>query len=305
MIKGRDVLSILDFTVEELEELFSLADEMSKYAKSKVEMLNGYVLATAFFEPSTRTRLSFKTAMLRLGGQVIDLEDMSASSMAKGENFADTVRMLDAYSNIIVIRHGLEGAARFAAEIAESPVINAGDGSRTHPTQAMIDLYTIKKELGELNGLTVGVLGDLKYGRAANSFINGISKFRVKKIFLISPTQLRLRPETKEHLREIGVNFYETSDLSEVISELDVLYVTRIQRERFPDPAEYEAVKGSYRLTLSVLKEARSHLIILHPLPRVDEIDFEVDGTKYAKYFEQASYGVPVRMALLKLILKG
>jgi len=184
-------------------------------------------------------------------------------------------------------------------------VINAGDGTRHHPTQAMIDLYTIRRNFESIDGLSIGVLGDLKYGRAATSFIYGISKYRLKKLFLISPPLLRARREVLEYLRTQGVRYEETNKLEDVISDLDVLYVTRIQKERFPDPAEYEKVRGSYRITISILKDARDNLIILHPLPRVDEIANEVDNTKHAKYFEQASYGVPLRMALLKLILAG
>jgi len=305
MFRNRDVIRILGFDREELDELFNETDEMLKYRKGKINILDGKVMALAFFEPSTRTRLSFQTAMIRLGGGVIGFSEVSTTSIAKGETFADTVRMLDSYADIIVIRHKVEGAAQFAAEIAESPVINAGDGTRHHPTQAMIDLYTIRRNFESIDGLSIGVLGDLKYGRAATSFIYGVSKYRLKKIFLISPPLLRARREVLEYLRTQGVRYEETSKLEDVISDLDVLYVTRIQRERFPDPAEYEKVRGSYRITLSILKDARDNLIILHPLPRVDEIANEVDNTKHAKYFEQASYGVPLRMALLKLILAG
>lgn len=305
MLRGRDVISIADFSRDDLKLIFSTADEMLKYAKSKTNILEGYVLATAFFEPSTRTRLSFQTAMLRMGGGVIDLGEPNITSVAKGETFSDTVRVLDSYSDVIAVRHALEGAAKLAAELAESPVINAGDGSRRHPTQAMIDLYTIRREFGEIDGLTIGVLGDLKYGRATNSFVNALAKYRLKKLYLISPPQLRIRDDTREVLRKVNVDFEETEKLSDVISELDVLYVSRIQKERFPDLSEYEAVKGSYSVTPDLLKEARGHMIILHPLPRVDEVDIRVDRTKHARYFQQASYGIPVRMALLKLILVG
>jgi len=305
MFRNRDVIRILDFDREELDELFNETDEMLKYRRRKINILDGKVMALAFFEPSTRTRLSFQTAMIRLGGDVIGFSEVSTTSIAKGETFADTVRMLDSYADIIVIRHRVEGAAQFAAEIAESPVINAGDGTRHHPTQAMIDLYTIRRNFESIDGLSIGVLGDLKYGRAATSFIYGVSKYKLKKLFLISPPLLRARREVLEHLRTQGVRYEETNKLEDVISDLDVLYVTRIQKERFPDPAEYEKVRGSYRITISILKDARDNLIILHPLPRVDEIANEVDNTKHAKYFEQASYGVPLRMALLKLILAG
>jgi len=305
MFKGRDVLEILAFTREELEYLFKTADEMQKYVKQGTNILKGYVMATAFFEPSTRTRLSFQTAMLRLGGSYIDLAEITRSSIAKGENFADTIRMLDSYSNIIVVRHKIEGAAKFAAEIAENPVINAGDGTRHHPTQAMIDLYTINRLKGTIDGLEIGVLGDLKYGRAASSFIYGCTLFDISKLYLISPPLLRIKPSLRHYLKEKDIKYVEIDKPDEVINRLDVLYVTRIQRERFPDPSEYEKVRGSYRITKSLLENAKEDLIILHPLPKVVEIALEVDNTPYAKYFEQARNGVPVRMALLKLILKG
>ncbi len=303
--RGRDVISITEFTPHELLHLFEVAKEMEKYRKSRIDLLKDKVLALAFFEPSTRTLMSFKVAMHRLGGSVIWFSRAEATSIAKGENLADTIRMLDAYANAIVIRHKYEGAATYAAEVAESPVINAGDGSQHHPTQAMIDLYTIWRERGELEGLTVGVLGDLRYGRAATSFIYGISMFRPKKLYLISPELLRVREEVRDYLSSVGVNYVEVRELREVISELDVLYVTRIQKERFPDPADYERVRGSYRVDLKVLEGAREDLMILHPLPRVDEIAYEVDETRYAYYFKQAANGVPVRMALLALIMGG
>jgi len=305
MFKGRDVISILDFSKEELLTLFREAKNMEKYAKSKLKVLEDEVLALAFFEPSTRTMFSFQTAMQRLGGSVIAFSETEATSLAKGENLGDTIRMLDSYANAIVIRHRIEGAAKYAAEIAESPVINAGDGAHHHPTQAMIDYYTIWRVKGVAEGLNIGVLGDLKYGRAAASFILASTIFRPKKLYLISPKELRVKPEVLEILRKNSVKYVETADLNEVIGELDVLYATRIQKERFPDPAEYEKVKGSYKVTVELLKKAKDDLIILHPLPRVDEIDYGVDKTKHAYYFKQASYGVPVRMALLKLILKG
>jgi len=298
---ARDVISILDFTRDDLELLFRTADDVGRGGRP----LEGYVMATAFFEPSTRTKLSFHAAMQRLGGSVIDLPPDVASSRAKGENLADTVRMLDAYADVIVIRHRLEGAARYAAEIAESPVINGGDGTRDHPTQAMTDLYTILKERGRIDGLVVGVLGDLRYGRAARSFILGVIKYEIEGLHLIAPEPLRCREETLEHIRASGVRYREHSDLAAAIGELDVLYVTRIQRERFPDPLEYERVRGSYRVTRESLRGAKEDIIILHPLPRVDELDFSVDATPHARYFRQAAYGVPVRMALLKLLLVG
>lgn len=307
MFAGRDVLTITDFSREALERLFEETDVIlnALTGGKKLDALNGYVMATAFFEPSTRTKLSFQTAMLRLGGAYVDLPPEEISSRAKGESLADTIRMLDSYADIIVIRHRLEGAAKFAAEIAEHPVINGGDGTRDHPTQTMIDLYTIKRAHGSIDGLTVGVLGDLKYGRAARSFILGLSIFKPEKIYLISPPQLSCRPEVLRFLEERGICYEEASTVTKVLPELDVLYVTRIQRERFPDPVEYEKVRGSYVVNELLLKNAKANLTVLHPLPRVDELTYSLDQTSHAWYFKQAYFGVPVRMALLKLILKG
>ena len=301
---NRDVVSALDFNREDLEVLFNEALEMEKYAKSRLNILEDKVLALAFFEPSTRTRLSFETAMHRLGGRVIGFSGVEATSIAKGENFADTIRMLDAYSNAIVVRHSIEGAAKFAAEIAEVPVINAGDGSRNHPTQAMLDLYTMWREFGTIDGLSIGVLGDLKYARTVTSLIELLSNYKVK-LHLISPELLKPRPELVEFMKLRGMEFDWTSDPSSIIGDLDVLYVVRIQKERFPDPLEYERVKGAYRVDLRLLSRAKPSMIILHPLPRVDEVDFSVDETRWARYFKQAALGVPLRMALLKLILRG
>jgi len=243
--------------------------------------------------------------MARLGGSSLVFSEPSKTSIAKGETLGDTIRMFDGYADAIVIRHKVEGAAKYAADIAESPVINAGDGTHHHPTQAIIDLYTIWKYRGRLDNLNIGVLGDLKYGRASTSFIYGISMFKPNKLFLISPHELRLKEEVKSDLNQMGVNYIETTDLEGVIGELDILYVTRIQRERFPDPAEYERVKGSYVVNMELLSRARDELMVMHPLPRVDEISVDVDGSKYAYYFKQARCGVPIRMALLKSIIKG
>ena len=292
-MRGRDVICVLDFKRSELERLFRIAS-----TRFEGDELKGKVVALAFFEPSTRTRLSFETAVLRLGGGYIGFSSVEGTSIQKGESFSDTIRMLDAYADAIVVRHRMEGAAKLAAELAEAPVINAGDGSKRHPTQAMIDLYTVWREKGGVDGLTYGVLGDLRYGRAARSFILSLTLFNPKKVYLIAPKGLEPKQELLERL---NVD-YELTDLS-VLPELDVLYVTRIQKERFPDPAEYERVKGSYKVDLKLLENAKDGLMILHPLPRVDEIDPEVDGTEYAFYFKQAANGVPVRMALLQEVI--
>ncbi len=302
---SRDVVSILDFSRSELEYLFDAATWMKRRLRegSVPRLLGGKVIALAFFEPSTRTRLSFETAAKRLGAETIGFTGEEAISVAKGENLADTIRMLDGYADAIVIRHRYEGAALYAAEVAEHPVINAGDGKQHHPTQAMLDLFTVKELFGAIDGLVYGVLGDLRYGRAASSFILALTLFKPRRVYLVSPPLLRARDEVLEKLREAGISYEETESLEEVLGELDVLYVTRIQRERFPDPSEYEKVKGSYRVTRRLLEErAKPELKVMHPLPRVDEISFDVDDTRYAAYFLQARNGVPVRMALLALI---
>ncbi|GGP21298.1 aspartate carbamoyltransferase [Thermocladium modestius] len=284
--------------------LFQEAQEMEKHSKSSLSVMNGKIMAIAFFEPSTRTRLSFETAMLRLGGRVIDMGSVEASSLAKGENLADTIRMLDSYADLIVMRHELEGAARFAAEIADAPVINAGDGAQNHPTQAMLDAYTMWREFGRIDGLSIGFMGDLRYARVINSLVQVLSLFDVK-LHLISPPSLRPRAELLDFMRGRGMRFEMHDQLEEAVEGLDVLYVVRIQKERFPDPMEYERVRGSFRLTMESLRGARDSLIILHPLPRVDEVDFAVDQTRHARYFKQAALGVPLRMALIKLVLGG
>lgn len=299
------MISILDFSREDLEYLFEKTEYFEKNLDKKLRLLEGKIISLAFFEPSTRTRLSFETAAKKLGADVIGFASAEGTSIEKGENLADTIKMLEAYSDLIVIRHRFEGAAKFASEISEDPVINGGDGRQHHPTQAMIDLYTVKKLFGEIDGLRYAVVGDLRYGRAATSFIYGLSLYRPEIIYLVSPDILRAREETMQVLRERGVRFEEKSSLEEVVEEVDVIYMTRIQRERFPDPSEYERVKGSYKLTLSMLEKSKRRVKVLHPLPKVDEIELSVDRSEYAAYYYQASLGVPLRMALLALVLGG
>lgn len=302
MWRGRDVVSARDFTRDDLNELFETAKYMEKYAKSRVDFLRGKIMAVAFFEPSTRTRLSFEVAMKRLGGDVVGFWGAEGTSVEKGETLADTIRMLDAYSDLIVIRHRYEGAAKLAAEVAESPVINGGDGGYNHPTQAMLDVYTMWREFGTVDGLNIGLIGDLRHARTINSLLELLTNFNVR-VFLISPEFLRPRAETLDYVQSRGLRLSFHQSLEEVIGELDVLYVVRIQKERFLDPLEYERVKGSYRVTLDALKNAKDKLVVLHPLPRVDEIDIRVDYTAHARYFKQAALGVPLRMALIYLIL--
>ncbi len=297
------MISIRDFSREELEYIFDVADEMESIYRSGTDVLRGKILASLFFEPSTRTRLSFETAMIKLGGGVVGFAEPDISSVKKGENLADTVRVVESYADVIVLRHPLEGAARLAAEYVNIPVINAGSGAEEHPTQALLDIYTIRRELGRVDSLNIGILGDLRYGRTVHSLCIGLTNYDVK-LFLISPELLRLRREFLEEVKK-KVEVVETDRLERVIDKLDVLYVTRIQKERFADLAEYEKVRGAYRVDLDILQRAKESLIVMHPLPRVEEIDPEVDYTPHARYFDQVRYGVLVRMSLLKLILSG
>lgn len=299
--KGRDIISIKDFTREEIDYILKIAEAMEPIAKSGSDMLHGKTLATLFFEPSTRTRLSFEASMHKLGGSTIGFAEPEAASIKKGENLADTVRVVQNYSDVIVLRHPLEGAARLAAEFAEVPIINGGSGAEEHPTQAMLDLYTILKERGQIDGLNIALMGDLRYGRTVHSLAYALSFYGVR-LYLVSPELLRMRREVLETVRG-KIEVVEKTGIEETLPEMDVLYVTRIQKERFPDLAEYAKVKGSYRIDLSTLKDAKEDLIILHPLPRVGEIAAGVDATPHARYFQQVWNGVVVRMALLALIL--
>jgi len=302
--KGKDIISIRDLTKREIDYILEVAEDMEKKLekKNKLNLLSGRILANLFFEPSTRTRLSFEVAMKKLGGDCINLT-AAESSLEKGEDLADTIRVVQNYADVIAIRHSKEGAARLAAEVADIPVINAGDGSNQHPTQTLLDLYTIKKELGRIEEINVAIVGDLKYARTAHSLAYALAMLDAK-LYLVSPPQLKMPQDIIEELREtFGAEIKEYDKVEDVIRDVDVLYVTSIQKERFPDIEEYEAVKGSYRITSEILKEAKDEMIILHPLPRVDEIAREVDETKHAKYFKQVYYGVIVRMAILYLIV--
>ncbi|GAB6147477.1 aspartate carbamoyltransferase [Stetteria hydrogenophila] len=301
--RGRDVISVLDFTRDDLEELFREADRARRGGLRG--SLEGFIVALAFFEPSTRTRLSFESAAKRLGAETIGFTSEEATSVAKGESLHDTVKMLDSYADAIVIRHRYEGAALYAAEVAEHPVINAGDGRSRHPTQAFLDLYTVRDLFGSPEGLVYTILGDLRYARAAASLIEALTIYKPRKLYLVSPPLLAPRREHLDLLERSGVPYEVLESVDEVIGETDVLYVVRVQRERFPDPHEYEKVRGSYKVTPELLEKAKPTLKILHPLPRVDEVDPRVDSTPHAAYFHQASLGVPLRMALLKLVLKG
>jgi aspartate carbamoyltransferase catalytic subunit len=299
--QGRDITSIEDFTREEINYILNISKAMEPVAKKGSDMLKGKILANLFFEPSTRTRLSFESAMLKLGGSTIGFGDAENTSVKKGENLADTIRTVENYADIIALRHPLEGAAKLAAEFSKIPVINAGSGSEEHPTQAMLDLYTIQKEKGKIDGLKIALIGDLRYGRTVHSLAYALGIYNIE-LYLISPESLRMRQEVIRTIQN-KIPITEDTNLEKIIPQIDVLYVTRIQKERFPDPAEYAKVKGAYKIDLKTLKSAKKDLIILHPLPRIDEIAAEVDSTPQARYFQQVWNGIVVRMALLALVL--
>ncbi len=304
--KGRDLISIADISKDDVFRVLKKARTMIPIAQgAKVdERLKGKVMATLFFEASTRTRLSFESAIQRLGGRVLNFGVPEASSVTKGETLADTIRMVEAYSDVLVLRHPQEGAARLAADFSQKPVINAGDGAGQHPTQTLLDLFTIWDEKGVIEGNRVVLLGDLKYGRTVHSLVYALALLGAELTFVAPPT-LQMPREIVEMVNELGHKPEEVEDLRKAIRDADVLYVTRIQKERFPDPQEYQSVAGSYRIDLQILRDAKKDVIIMHPLPRVTEIAPEVDRTPYAIYFKQAFNGVPVRMALLSLILGG
>ncbi len=297
-----DIISIKDFNQEQLEKIFTFTDKIIQLDPSdRREICKGKTLGYLFYEPSTRTRLSFDSAMASIGGNSLGISNVLSSSTQKGESLADTVQIMSIYSDILVLRHALDGSSRFAAEISDKPVINAGSGTEEHPTQAIQDLFTIKKEKKRIDGLKIGIVGDLKYGRTVYSLLYGLGNYDVD-VRLISPESLRIRSDSVYEIKK-RLNFTESTDIEENIDELDVLYVTRIQKERFPDEEEYLKVKGSYVVGLDLLKQMKDDCIILHPLPRIDEISTDVDKTKNAKYFKQAEYGKYTRAALLGLML--
>ena len=302
----KDLVSIRDLSREQIETILELSEKMIPFAKGekRSKTLDGRIVGNLFFEPSTRTRLSFESAAHRLGADVIDVSQMSMTSIAKGETLADTIRMVDAYCDAIVLRHPYEGAARLAANVSENPVINAGDGAGSHPTQTLLDLFTMKRAKGSIDGLNIAMVGDLKYGRTVHSLVDALTMFGAKLTF-VAPESLQMPQDIIKHLKSKGCTPKQTACLEDVIQEADVLYVTRIQKERFPDPAEYNKVAGTYRIDNAMLREAEKDAIVMHPLPRIDEIAPEVDNTEHAKYFEQAFNGIPVRMALLCSILGG
>jgi aspartate carbamoyltransferase catalytic subunit len=300
----RHVIESQQFTRSLLEDLFARADEIKREPHLFIGRLAGRVMAALFYEPSTRTRLSFEAAMLRLGGQTMGTDNAREfSSSAKGETLEDTIRIVSGYSDVIVLRHNEEGAARRAAAVSDVPIINAGDGPGQHPTQALLDLYTIRAELSRIDGVRVAMVGDLANGRTVRSLAYLLSKFKDVKLWFVAPPQVEMRADLKAHLDEHRIPWIETADLDAVLPEVDVVYMTRIQKERFSDPATYEAVKGIYRMDRSSMARMRKYSILLHPLPRVDEISPDVDDDPKSAYFRQARNGLHVRMALLDRLL--
>ena len=299
-MKNRSLVSIDDFSTDEIIKILDLTEEFEKQPTSK--LLDGKVIATLFFEPSTRTRLSFESAINRLGGKIVGFSDASNSSISKGETLNDTIRTVTNYCDLIVMRHPIEGSARFASEIATVPVINAGDGANQHPSQTLLDLYSIRKTQGSLNNLNIFLVGDLKYGRTVHSLIMAMSRWNTTFNF-ISPEELKMPDEFKLYLDNLGLKYYEHNDFTEFISKADIIYMTRVQKERFSDPIEYEKVKNVYVLRNSMLINTKPNMRILHPLPRVNEIHQDVDSNTKAYYFEQALNGVYTRQAILCSLL--
>ncbi|MDY6818567.1 MAG: aspartate carbamoyltransferase [Halobacteriales archaeon] len=300
-MRAQQLITAKQLSRGDIEEILDRAAEIAADPGAVADSQAGQILGLLFYEPSTRTRLSFETAIKRLGGDTIDLGSTETSSVAKGETLADTVRVLEGYADALVLRHPRQGAPKMVGEYVDVPLINAGDGAGHHPTQTLLDLYTIRENAG-LDGLTIGIMGDLKYGRTVHSLAHALTAFDVRQHY-ISPESLKLPPSVRLDIHETGAQVREHTDLDAVLSSLDVLYVTRIQRERFPDENEYRAVAGEYQIDAETLADAKDDLTIMHPLPRIDEIAPEVDQTDHAKYFEQAHNGIPVRMALLDLLL--
>ena len=304
MLKGRSLLEPMDFSLEELDSIFDLADRIIADPQKYAHACDGKLLATLFYEPSTRTRFSFEAAMLRLGGQVIGFSEPNSSSVAKGESIADTIRTISCYADVAVMRHPKEGAPRVAANSTDMPVINAGDGGHQHPTQTLTDLLTIRRTLGAFENITVGCCGDLKFGRTVHSLIKALSRYKNVKFVLISPEELTIPDYVrKEVLIKNNIEFKEVRTMQEALGEVDVLYMTRVQRERFFNEDDYIRLKDTYILDNEKMQLAKKDMIVLHPLPRVNEIATEVDNDPRAKYFEQAKNGMFVRMALIMSLL--
>lgn len=298
----KDIISMRDLTKSEIEKILDMARELEE--NPKPELLRGKVISSLFFEPSTRTRLSFYSAAQRLGAQVLGFDSPDGTSLKKGESLSDTIKMAEAYSDVVIMRHPLDGAARVAAEASRVPVINAGDGSNQHPSQTLLDLYTIKKERGTLDKLKIAFVGDLKYGRTVHSLSKALTHYDAEMYF-VAPESLQMPKYILEDMDKAGIKYHIEEDFRDILSEVDVFYMTRIQGERFPDEEEYQKVKGIYVINKeNILGKCKDEMIIMHPLPRVDEISTDLDETKHAKYFEQAANGVPTRQAMLANVLK-
>ncbi|CUP90889.1 aspartate carbamoyltransferase [Clostridium baratii] len=304
MLKNRHLIDPMDFTVDQLEEIFELAHQIIKNPKEYAKVCDGKILATLFYEPSTRTRFSFESAMMRLGGNILGFSEPNSSSASKGESLADTIKMVSIYSDIIAMRHPKEGAAKVASLYSSVPIINAGDGGHQHPTQTLTDLLTIKSLKEGLENHTIGICGDLKFGRTVHSLIKAMGRYKGNKFILISPKELQIPDYIRDEvLRKNNIKFREVEKLEDVIEELDILYMTRIQKERFFNEEEYLRLKDSYILDKEKMNFAKKDMIVMHPLPRVNEISIEIDNDDRAAYFKQAEYGMYVRMALICRLL--
>lgn len=299
-----DFVSIRDFSKQEISAVLKKAEQMLPYARGEksTKALSGKILGTLFYEPSTRTRLSFESAMLRLGGAVMGFSSPMGTSIEKGENLSDTIRVTESYADILVIRHPLEGAARLAADMSTKPVVNAGDGAGQHPTQTILDLFTMREEKKELEGLNVVILGDLKFGRTVHSLSEALAMFGADLTF-VAPPSLEMPKEVVAEIQAKGVKPRYSTDLESAVKDADILYVTRIQKERFADPSEYAKVSGVYRIDARLLSQGKSTLSVMHPLPRINEIAADVDTTPHSLYFKQAANGIPVRMAILSMLM--
>ena len=301
----KNIISIKDLNKSDIDYIIDEASKLEDIAKSREisEELKGKILGLMFFEPSTRTKMSFETSMKRLSGECIGFENTGSSSVSKGESIADTAKMFEGYCDALVIRHEMEGVSKFISDIVDVPVINAGDGAGQHPTQTLLDLYTIKKEIGHIDNIKIALIGDLKYGRTVHSLANALTLYNNVELYFVSPDKLKMPQEILHDLDKAGMSYSETSNISDVIDKVNVLYVTRIQKERFADIDDYLEIKGAYIINKKMLEG--KDLIVMHPLPRIDEIDGDVDDTKYNKYFTQAANAVPVRMAILKTLIKN
>ena len=300
----KDIISMNDISKEEILEILEIAEKIEKTSEEeKLNFLKGKIIATLFFEPSTRTKMSFESAAFRLGAQVLQLPPLELSSVKKGESFSDTIKMVESYSDVIVVRHPNDGAARLASTTSQKPVLNAGDGSNQHPSQTLLDLYTIKDEKGTLNNLSIAFVGDLKYGRTVHSLVKALTHFN-PTIYFVAPKILQMPSYLIDDLDKNNIKYEILEDFRDCLDKIDVFYMTRIQKERFPDIEDYEKVKGVYVINKkNILGKCKEDMIILHPLPRVDEISTDLDDTKHALYFKQAKNGIPIRQAMMMKVL--